>query len=246
MSLEDDPDTAKETLEARPPHRTGRRRWLQVLDAIVFGGALLLTVIGVSSAIAQPFARARVLLYLLLAPSAMIVFHRSLAFLQRRMAGSPAQRANTASRGIGPLKWLGAPLAAVLACGSLEAFVHQHGLTVVRGDLGPVVGAIEAKLSSNEPAPDDIVDALGAASEVNFVAYFPKQRAFVVATNGGSIDMDGETIYYDSQDREWHRFHNDLAETDDPDAARFTAATRDIRRIQYRRPDGSWTRVESY
>jgi len=95
------------------------------------------------------------------------------------MGSGSAQQAGTASRMIGPLKWLVAPIAAVLACGGLEAFVQQRGLTVVREDLGPVVRAIEAKLGVNEPAPGDILDALGAAREVGFVKYFAKERAML-------------------------------------------------------------------
>jgi hypothetical protein len=204
---------------------------------------LLLTVIAVSSTIAQPLSPGRALTYIVLLPTATVVFHRGLAFWQRRMSSRSTQPVGTASPLIGLVKWLGAPIAAVLLCGTLEAIVEQRATAVVRDDLGPVVRAIEAALSPNEPVPADIQDALGAADEIGFVVYYPRERAFVLATRGGSIDMDGSTIYYDSQDREWHRFHDDLAATDDPDAVRFKAATLDIGRIQYRRAGGSWMRA---
>ena len=34
-------------------------------------------------------------------------------------------------------------------------------------------------------------------------------KRFVLAFPGGSIDIDGSTIYYDSAAGKWHRFHND-------------------------------------
>jgi hypothetical protein len=216
---------------------------LRVVDAIVFGAALLLSIGVVISTIAQPLSPGRALAYIVLAPLATIVFHRSVAFLQRRRARRSAQGAGTASRGMGVVKWLGAPVTAILVCGGLEALVQQRGFSVVREDLGPVVQAIEARLSVSERVPD-IQDALGAAHELGFVDYFPRERAFVLAARGGSIDMDGETIYYDSQDRKWSRFHNDLAETDAPAAVRFKAATGDVNRIQYSRSGGGWKPYE--
>jgi hypothetical protein len=33
---------------------------------------------------------------------------------------------------------------------------------------------------------------------------------FVLAFRGGSADIDGSTIYYDSSTSAWHKFHNDL------------------------------------
>jgi hypothetical protein len=228
---------------AAPPKR--RRLWLRIADAIVFGGALLLAVTAVSSTIAQPFAPGRVLAYTLLAPLATIVFHRGLAFLQRRMRRRSGSPASTASLPFELVKWLGAPIAAVFVCGGLEAFVQERAFLVAREDLGPVVRAIEAKLSLNEPAPGDILDALGAAHQVGFVVYLHRERAFVLVALGGSIDMDGEKIYYDSEDRKWRRFHNDLEETDDPDATHWKAATRNVvERIEYRRHDTGWSRFQ--
>ncbi|UCH40156.1 MAG: hypothetical protein JSU67_00160 [Gammaproteobacteria bacterium] len=32
---------------------------------------------------------------------------------------------------------------------------------------------------------------------------------FIISTRGGSIDIDGSTIYYDSEKQEWNLFHND-------------------------------------
>lgn len=34
---------------------------------------------------------------------------------------------------------------------------------------------------------------------------------FAVSFSGGSLDIDGSTIYYDSGARRWHKFHNDSA-----------------------------------
>ena len=36
-------------------------------------------------------------------------------------------------------------------------------------------------------------------------------KRFVLAFGGGSMDIDGSTIYYDSGAREWRKFHNDDA-----------------------------------
>jgi len=37
------------------------------------------------------------------------------------------------------------------------------------------------------------------------------QKRFVVAWGGGSIDIDGSTIYYDSESGQWRKIHNDDA-----------------------------------
>jgi hypothetical protein len=38
------------------------------------------------------------------------------------------------------------------------------------------------------------------------------QARFVMALGGGSIDIDGSTIYYDSVTRKWQQYHNDDAQ----------------------------------
>ncbi len=230
-----------------PLPRRVRPLWLRVVDAIVFGAAVLLVVVVASSTLQQPLHSGRVLAYILLAPAAMITWHRSLAFLRRRIASTPPGRIATAGRLVGVSKWLGAPIGAVLACVGLEAAVLQRALGLVERELEPVVSALEAKLHANQPAPGEIGEVLAAAGkgeQVRGVVYVPKDRAFVLAARSGSIDMDGETIYYDSRDRDWHRFHNDLAETNDPDAIRFKAGTRDVPSIRYSCADGTWRRQE--
>jgi hypothetical protein len=210
---------------------------------MVFGTALLLVVVVVSSTLQQPLLGGRVLAYIFLAPAATIVLHRSFAFLQRRIASGRPERTATAGRLVGLLKWLGAPIGAVVACVCLETAVLQRALTFVARDLGPLVSALEAMLDANQPVPGDIgelLDSLGKAEQVRYVSYVPSDRAFVLAARSGSIDMDGETIYYDSRDRRWHRFHNDLADTDEPDAMRFQSVIRDVRPTRYSRADQVW------
>jgi hypothetical protein len=37
-------------------------------------------------------------------------------------------------------------------------------------------------------------------------------KRFVLSFGGGSIDIDGSTLYYDSESKRWRRYHNDIEE----------------------------------
>lgn len=236
-----DHERGTRTPDSPPPPPANRPLWLRVVDAVFFGGALLLLIVVVSSTLAQPLFPMRVVAHLLLLPTAAIVFHRALAFVQRRVRRGSTPEVGRRAKLVALLKWLGAPVAAVVSSIALESLTLERGLTLVRGDLGPVVRVLETKPATG---PEGVLEALGAAREVNEVRHFTKEGAFILATRGGSIDMDAETIYYDSRDRAWHRFHNDLAATDDPDAARFQEATRGVIPIRYQRHGQDWARAQ--
>jgi len=227
-------------VQPAPTERARRRLWLRIVDAVVFGTASALTIVLIDGAIRNALSSGRALAYIVLAPMAAISVHRGFAFLQRRwLTGSP-QRTRAVRASAALLKWVGSPLAAILLCVAVESAALARGLQMVREDLDPVVRTIEAKVNANGKPPDDVLEALGQARQVRSVNYYVNARGFVIATHGGSIDIDGETIYWDSTERRWRRFHNDLAETDDPDATHFRAATRDAHAARYRRSQAGW------
>jgi hypothetical protein len=77
----------------------------------------------------------------------------------------------------------------------------------------PLIDALHANEITACKKPESEVDSPGSIRlEIQGPGttwiHFLESR-FVVSTRGGSIDIDGSTIYYDSEISEWDLFHND-------------------------------------
>lgn len=109
-------------------------------------------------------------------------------------------------------------------------------LNTFRDNYAPLI----AVLRENLPTP--CAPALAVLEDSTIAAYnratfrtnrprvtvhYDAQR-FVASLPGGSIDIDGSTIYFDSRGGEWLRFHNDNR----PERERFDALTESLGQCQ--------------
>lgn len=87
--------------------------------------------------------------------------------------------------------------------------------------MAPLVAQVHAQAAAPCPpaASYTVEPALrqrlrGAPGRLSEVPLFSDaaQRRFVLRLPGGSFDIDGSTIWYDSSTRHWQRFHNDWRE----------------------------------
>lgn len=142
--------------------------------------------------------------YLFLCPG--IVF-QSFALLYARLTGRALTRRVLT-------RVVTIPLGLVIA-----AALGQWGSTLAMGDFERAYTPFAAQVGANLAAP------CGGAAKyfaIPAVAAYNEQTGrrptanlryegsrFVVSFSGGSFDMDGSTIYFDSGARRWRKFHND-------------------------------------
>ncbi|MBL8326030.1 MAG: hypothetical protein JNJ89_13845 [Rubrivivax sp.] len=110
-------------------------------------------------------------------------------------------------------------VAGVFVAGGLWQLLEQASMARFEAALAPLVAQVHASAASPCPAPGKYAPPPETASYLRSSGWrgvklpgrvhWNAQR-FVVALPGGSMDIDGSTIWYDSTARRWAKFHNDL------------------------------------
>ena len=107
-------------------------------------------------------------------------------------------------------------IAGAVAAGVLGDVLETASMSRFEAAIAPFVKAVQANVAAPcPPAARYVVDA--PLREYLDSAGFPSPRAtihfdgkrFVLAFPGGSGDIDGSTIWYDSAAPGWQKFHND-------------------------------------
>jgi hypothetical protein len=102
----------------------------------------------------------------------------------------------------------------------LTSWASALALSTFKRAYAPFVAEVGAHLTDpcptatrafDIPAVADYNRRTGSESPVGKLRY--DKRRFVLSFGGGSIDMDGSTIFYDSQAKTWRQFHNDNHDT---------------------------------
>ncbi len=117
-------------------------------------------------------------------------------------------------------------IAGAFAAGVLGDVLDTASMSRFEAAIAPFVKAVQANVAAPcPPAARYVVDA--HLREYLDSARFPSPRAtihydgkrFVLAFHGGSADIDGSTIWYDSAASVWAKFHNDSRDKADALAA---------------------------
>lgn len=84
--------------------------------------------------------------------------------------------------------------------GTLEGIMKEKILIFVKKESTPLIKSINSSTEVIQPA------------KLKNMAYYKNDTIYMLKIIVPSIDIDGETIFYDSRSKEWHRFHNDMYE----------------------------------
>jgi hypothetical protein len=106
----------------------------------------------------------------------------------------------------------------LLACATVWPPLQQLSLARFERALAPWVAQVHAAAEPCTPLArwrDDAtyaayVRSTGGPRDLPSIAYVPGR--FAIWTAGGSFDIDGSTVWYDSGSRAWTSFHNDASE----------------------------------
>ena len=104
----------------------------------------------------------------------------------------------------------------LLLTGTISSLASDIAMDRFKRAYQPLVDALHAnKIAACDKPGDevDIPDSIRPEIQgpgTTWIHYL--ESRFVISTRGGSIDIDGSTIYYDSTKKEWNLFHNDNQE----------------------------------
>ena len=139
-----------------------------------------------------------------------------------------------AARQIRWRKWLALLLSLIggsFISGGLSSTMDTFSMARFETALAPLVAQVQAKAAvpcppaatyALDPALADYVEDAGAPR--SGLKLHHDTGRFVLSANGGSIDIDGSTVFYDSASRKWAKFHNDARER----RAGFDALVKDL------------------
>ena len=211
---------------------------LTALSAVLAAGGLGVSAYIAYALLANPLDVGRALGYILLCLAAAVGLNRSLALWQGAAASPRGKKALRIS------KWI-LPLAVPFVLfGFLESHVAARGIEVVRESVGPLVTRLEDRSGTDGNLPDDLLEALRGATGIEALTVFAGDGRFVVAVAGGSIDLDGSTIFHAASQGDWEAFHNDLLEPGAAGPAKaYSDAIAGLTRTRYRKVGDEWERV---
>ena len=184
--------------------------------------------------ISQPFLRLRAAGLMIMTFTLAIATNRSFAILQRFV------KMRKLHRGIGILKWL-ATLFVPLACMSIpNNMANNRSVEIAKKHLAPLVKHIEHEQHKLTYPPLDILQGFEEIGRFSQVTYYRGDKHFVISIDGGSIDIDGSTIYYNSLAQQWLRIHNDMIGTDRGEP--YRKAVKGLDSIRYGFKADTWVR----
>jgi len=82
--------------------------------------------------------------------------------------------------------------------------------TTIKNELAPVIIYIENQQRQYGKIPKTINLASYHFKDIHNIYYFSTPNNFLIGVNTPSIDIDGEQVFYDSRDKTWYQFHNDM------------------------------------
>ncbi len=106
---------------------------------------------------------------------------------------------------------------------TVDAMIARHDRLILQHFL-PLVSVLEAGRDDLQISDPRFARSLTA---------WRGESGFLISVTGASLDIDGSTVFYDSETGVLMRFHNDRV--DHPDALRFAHRTRELTRIFPRR-----------
>ncbi len=91
----------------------------------------------------------------------------------------------------------------------IEHPLQKKMMWKVSNQMEPIIKYIDSYSKQNSKLPEKI---LYNTSKINSFGYFHRDKSYMIKTIISSIDTSGETIYYDSKNKKWYRFHHDQFE----------------------------------
>lgn len=94
--------------------------------------------------------------------------------------------------------------------GQVVTYSQEKVFTTVKSELEPMVAYIEQYQKEQGRNPENIRNVTAMPPTLRNLYYFSAVNSFILGTHIASLDIDGAQIFYDSRDKTWYQFHNDM------------------------------------
>ncbi len=157
----------------------------------------------------QPFAIARISSLLPMMLALLVFFNRTFTFtftLKKIKTGN-----HRIIVFIG--KWLLTLFLPILVISQINEVTNTKSEHLVTEKFENLILHLDKERQSKQPLPDDLLDFLQTSTISKSFNYYYGSAEFMLTTEGGSIDIDGSTLFYHSDYKQWHYIHNDLIDS---------------------------------
>ncbi len=97
----------------------------------------------------------------------------------------------------------------IMVMANLNKVADRKGVSLISQSMVPLIKALDHYTAKNLHPPLDITDMLAHIEYGRPVSYYYGKKEYLIACRGGSIDIDGTTIFYSSENKKWNLVHND-------------------------------------
>ena len=182
-----------------------------VVNLILVLGSAGATLYFVVSLLSIPFASVRVgILVPLLIVSGLFI-NRALAIL---MGYFPSRKSRTSGILTSIARRLLTVAIPLIFVSYINGVVNEKEVRKVRDHFAPLIANIEEYVKQHGRTPMDIADLLPEEDTSIPFIYFHGEGRYMLEIRGGSIDIDGSTIFFSPSTNQWVRIHNDLLNPD--------------------------------
>lgn len=154
--------------------------------------------------ISKPFLSLRVANLAIMTIGLALTINRSFAIYQRFI------KIRKLRIGMGILKWFATFFIPLLCIPIPNNIANDRSVEITKNHLTPLVENIEHEQQKLKHPSPSILKGLQEIGKFHQITYYQGNKHFVLTIPGGSIDIDGSTIYYNSLTQEWLQIHNDL------------------------------------
>ena len=158
--------------------------------------------------ISKPFLSLRVANIFIMTIGSALATNRTFAIFQRFV------KIKKLRIGIGILKWPATFFIPLLCVSMLNNIANVRSVEITIKHLTPLIENIEHEQHKLKYPPSSILKGLQEIGKFHQITYYWGDKHFTLTTPGGSVDIDGSTIYYNSLTQKWFQIHNDLKSTE--------------------------------
>ena len=152
---------------------------------------------------------------------AALFLNRALVVMQRCLLYGKAKIIRTIAH---VSRWLATIVVPLVLTTGLNQLANDRESRLVEENFAPLLDYIERSIDRTGQTPADLSKYLENRPPRISFTYRRGDNSYMLETRGGSIDIDGATIFFSSEAKTWVRIHNNLLRPESDDSRSKAAA----------------------